>query len=314
MALGRTVPEDDVLLPLSADASQLYAIRAAGNGESFVLHGPPGTGKSQTITALIANSLAQGQSVLFVAEKMAALEVVQKRLSDIGIGPFCLELHSNKSKKRDVLERLRQAMDVVRGRTCQQHRQKAEQIAALRKELEQYAHALHIPQPCGATVFELVDQYEKNFDAPDLRPFLEELLENARSEELDRQLAAVEQLIAAAKAAGHPHEHPLQCVQCTQYSQKLRMELPQDIAAYQCALKELKAAAETCAGALEQLFPETLPRLQYLSEMVQRLVPWTQMPASWAKEEGISQYLTQVEEMAGHFLRARDLHRQLSRT
>ena len=74
------------------------------NGQSFVLHGPPGTGKSQTITALIANILAEGKTVLFIAEKMAALEVVQKRLEAIGLGPFCLELHSNKSKKKDILD------------------------------------------------------------------------------------------------------------------------------------------------------------------------------------------------------------------
>ena len=314
MVLGETVPEDDVLLPLSADASQLYAIRAAGNGESFVLHGPPGTGKSQTITALIANSLAQGQSVLFVAEKMAALEVVQKRLSDIGIGPFCLELHSNKSKKKDVLEQLRQAMDVSRGQTCSQYRQKAEQTAVLRKELDQYVHALHAPQPCGATVFELIDQVEKNRNAPDLRPFSDELLEAAQPAQLERQLAAVEQLIAAAKAAGHPHGHPLQCVHFTQYTQKLRMQLPEDIASYQCALNELKEAAETCADAIELPIPETLSQVQYLAETAQKLVPWTQLPALWAREEEILPYLTQVEEMARHFLRAQGLRRELSQT
>lgn len=272
MALGEVVPEDDVLLPLSADASQLYAIHAAGNGESFVLHGPPGTGKSQTITALIANSLAQGQSVLFVAEKMAALEVVQKRLSDIGIGPFCLELHSNKSKKKDVLEQLRQAMDVVRGHTCEQHRQKAEQIAALRKELAQYAHTLHTIQPCGATVFELVDQYEKNCDALDLQPFSEKTLAQINPAGLEEQLTAVDQLIAAAKAAGHPHEHPLQCVQCMQYSQKLRMELPEAVSAYERALGKLNQAVEVCAGGLERPAPKTLPQLRNLAETAQHFL------------------------------------------
>lgn len=272
MILGETVPEEDVLLPLSADASQLYAIRAAGHGKSFVLHGPPGTGKSQTITALIANSLAQGQSVLFVAEKMAALEVVQKRLSDIGIGPFCLELHSNKSKKKDVLEQLRQAMDVPRGQTCQQFRQEAEQTAALRKELGQYAHALHTPQPCGATVFELIDQYEKNCDAPDLRPFSDELLEAAQPARLEQQLAAVEQLVAAARAVGHPHGHPLQCVRCTQYSQKLRMQLPEAVSAYAQSLEKLSQAAKACAGRLGQPVPETFPQLQRLAEAAQHVL------------------------------------------
>ena len=116
MQPGGRVDEAGTLLPLSADASQLYAIQQAASGRSFVLHGPPGTGKSQTITALIPNALAQGKTVLFVAEKMAALSVVQSRLERIGIRPFCLELHSNKSRKRDVLEQLHAATEVVRGR------------------------------------------------------------------------------------------------------------------------------------------------------------------------------------------------------
>ena len=93
----------DMAVPVSVDSSQLAAIVTAGKGQSFVLHGPPGTGKSQTITNMIANTLYQGKSVLFVAEKMAALSVVQKRLSNIGLEPFCLELHSNKAQKKNVL-------------------------------------------------------------------------------------------------------------------------------------------------------------------------------------------------------------------
>lgn len=314
MALEETVPEDGVLLPLSADASQLYAIHAAGDGESFVLHGPPGTGKSQTITALIANSLAKGQSVLFVAEKMAALEVVQKRLAAIGIGPFCLELHSNKSKKKDVLEQLRQAMDVSRAQTCEQYQHKAEQAAALRGELGRYAQALHRPQPCGATLFELVDQYEKNCTASDLRPFAQEFLEHTGPAELERQLTAVERMIAAAKAVGHPGGHSLRPVQCVQYSQKLRMELPETVSAYEQALEKLEPAVELCAGSMEQPVPETLSRIRNLAEVVRVLLPWVGLPASWAKETGISQYLTGVEEMAEHFLKAKRLRSQLSQT
>lgn len=314
MALEETVPEDGVLLPLSADASQLYAIRAAGDGESFVLHGPPGTGKSQTITALIANSLAKGQSVLFVAEKMAALEVVQKRLAAIGIGPFCLELHSNKSKKKDVLEQLRQAMDVSRGQTCEQYQRKVEQAAVLREELGRYAQALHRPQPCGATLFELVDQYEKNYAASDLRPFAQELLEHAGPAELERQLTAVERMIAAAKAVGHPRGHPLRPVQCVQYSQKLRMELPEAVSAYEQALKDLEPAVELCAGVMGQPVPEMLSQLQHLAEVSRALLPWTLWPAPWAGEEAISRYLTETGEMAEHFQRAKNLRGQLAQT
>ena len=72
----------------------------------MVIKGPPGTGKSQTITNLIANAISEGKTVLFVSEKMAALNVVKDRLTFAGLGEFCLELHSNKSHKKTVLAAL----------------------------------------------------------------------------------------------------------------------------------------------------------------------------------------------------------------
>ena len=314
LELGEHVSEEQVLLPLSADASQLYAVKAASSGESFVLHGPPGTGKSQTITALIANALAQGQSVLFVAEKMAALEVVQKRLSNIGIGPFCLELHSNKSKKKDVLEQLRQAMDVTRNLTCEQFQWKEEQISALRKELDQYALALHRPQACGMTLFQLVNLYEENRNAPDLNPFAEETLEHITAVDLEKQLTMTERLIAAAMAVGHPGGHPLTAIQCRQYSQKLRMELPEIVSAYQNSLGKLELAAAEFSAAIERTMPETLVQLQQLTDVAAALLPWTELPATWARAENLNRYLIDVQEMATHYLNALNLRNKMAET
>ena len=87
-----------------ADSSQHSALIDAVNGENLVVEGPPGTGKSQTITNLIAAAMLSGKKVLFVAEKMAALDVVKTRLDKAELGHFCLELHSHKSQKRKVLE------------------------------------------------------------------------------------------------------------------------------------------------------------------------------------------------------------------
>lgn len=314
MRLGKEVSEEGVFLPLSADASQLYAIQAANAGESFVLHGPPGTGKSQTITTLIANSLAQGQTVLFVAEKMAALEVVQKRLSGIGIGPFCLEVHSNKAKKKDVLEQLRQAMEVARNQSGQQYQQKAERIAELRNELSQYVQALHRPQTCGVTLFELVNKYEENQVAPELSSFSKELLEQISPELMERQRTMIERLIAAAKAVGHPSGHPLKAIQCKQYSQKLRMELPGAVSAYQQALEKLGLASGEYAAAAVRTIPQTMMQIQHMAGVAQAVLPWTELPAAWAKKEPLHVYLTETSEMAEHFLNAQRLEMQLSKT
>ena len=96
---------------MDADSSQLRAIAGVARGYDLVLEGPPGTGKSQTITNLIAQALGAGKSVLFVAEKMAALDVVHSRLVKAGLGEFCLELHSTKASKRGVMRSLAAAID-----------------------------------------------------------------------------------------------------------------------------------------------------------------------------------------------------------
>ena len=88
---------------LDADSSQSLAIHEATSGSNLVIQGPPGTGKSQTICNIIADAVGRGKRVLFVAEKMAALEVVKHRLDNIGLGQVCLELHSHKTNKREIL-------------------------------------------------------------------------------------------------------------------------------------------------------------------------------------------------------------------
>jgi len=93
-----------------ADSSQHSVLIDAVDGKDLVIEGPPGTGKSQTITNLIAAAMARGKKVLFVAEKMAALEVVRRRLDANGLGEFCLELHSYKSQKRKVLDEVEERL------------------------------------------------------------------------------------------------------------------------------------------------------------------------------------------------------------
>ena len=104
---GRYQPAE-LIHPLDADSSQLAAVMAAAEGHDFVLVGPPGTGKSQTIANMIAQCLAVGKTVLFVAEKTAALDVVQRRLEQNGLGDFCVELHSNKAERKRFLRQLDQ--------------------------------------------------------------------------------------------------------------------------------------------------------------------------------------------------------------
>ncbi len=106
------IPPADMLHIVDCDSSQALAVHDVRNGRDLVIQGPPGTGKSQTIANVIAAAVADGKTVLFVAEKMTALEVVKRRLDAAGVGEACLELHSNKANKRGLLEELRRTWDL----------------------------------------------------------------------------------------------------------------------------------------------------------------------------------------------------------
>ena len=144
----------DLYCPLSADSSQLTAVLYSKLGKTFVLHGPPGTGKSQTITNLIAHNLAHGRRVLFVSEKKAALDVVHTRLAKVGLKPFCLELHSNKSGKAEVLAQFAEALAIPVKAEGSERTLVARQLATARDELAGYVNALHKVRPNGLSAYD----------------------------------------------------------------------------------------------------------------------------------------------------------------
>ncbi|MGR6808083.1 DUF3320 domain-containing protein [Sphaerotilus natans] len=148
----------EIFCPLPADSSQLSAVMAASKGKDFVLIGPPGTGKSQTIANLIAQSLAEGRRVLFVSEKTAALDVVHRRLREVGLGEFCLELHSSKARKTDVLQQLQRAWD-SRGEVDQAvWEREAQRLQVLKTHLNEHVERLHRVHRNGLTLFDAIGQ------------------------------------------------------------------------------------------------------------------------------------------------------------
>ncbi len=150
------IPPENMVHVTDADSSQAIAIEEVRRGRHLVIQGPPGTGKSQTITNLIATAVKAGKKVLFVAEKMAALEVVQGRLERLGLGPICLELHSHKANKKIVLDEL--ARTLALGRPKLESSDDA--LVALRgaiDRLNRHAALMNTPiQPAGITPFQLI--------------------------------------------------------------------------------------------------------------------------------------------------------------
>jgi very-short-patch-repair endonuclease len=219
--LDETHPPEETFCPLSSDSSQLAAVHAAAAGKSFVLHGPPGTGKSQTITNLIAHNLALGKTVLFVSEKRAALEVVHRRLTESGLGPFCLELHSNKSHKKSVLGQLEQALESQISHSAEEWLEEAKRLAASRKELNAFVSALHAVRDSGESVFHGISQLIGHRELPLVK------LQWPSASGVDRQRLnalreTVRQLQVAGVQIGHPATNVWAAVGCESWTPELR--------------------------------------------------------------------------------------------
>jgi hypothetical protein len=155
-------PRRDIPLVYDADSSQHSALIDVLEGHSRVIEGPPGTGKSQTITNLIAAALSEGKKVLFVAEKLAALEVVKSRLTRAGLGSFVLELHSTKSNKKEFLSHLA-ARDAMRPSPVAELNDALHQAERRHTELRAYAEAMNsvLCNAMGLTVHQVLWRAER---------------------------------------------------------------------------------------------------------------------------------------------------------
>jgi superfamily I DNA and/or RNA helicase len=134
----------DMYNVLDADSSQIAAIENVKAGHNLVVEGPPGTGKSQTIVNLIAELLAEDKTVLFVSEKMAALDVVKSRMENVGLGKFVLELHSHKARRKKILKDLERSTNVSKQSNLNIDRT-IRKLEKLRKQLDEYSDIIHEP-------------------------------------------------------------------------------------------------------------------------------------------------------------------------
>ncbi len=216
------------LTPLVADSSQYEAIALSQTGRTFVLHGPPGTGKSQTITNMIANAVNDGKRVLFVAEKQAALDVVKKRLDAIGIGDFCLELYAGKADKSEVVKKLESTLALAQDAaetddgTEGDYRQSADSIVELRKLIEDPLSALHKKRRLGVSVYEALLIYLKNKNAPEILNIESTFYDSLTEEKLKKYETMLINASAAAKECGGVYNSPFGGVRLTEYSQEVR--------------------------------------------------------------------------------------------
>jgi Protein of unknown function (DUF4011)/REase_MTES_1575/AAA domain/Protein of unknown function (DUF3320) len=265
---ARTIDEivdpAELFAPLSADSSQIAAVVAAQRGADYVLFGPPGTGKSQTIANAITNCLAHQKTVLFVSQKTAALEVVRQRMQAIGLGNYCLEVHSTKAQKSSVLEQLATAWRDRNLVTEEHWSMAAGELKKRRDQLNRLVSALHRRRANGMTAYEAFGRVVADRDRlADI-----ELAWPAGTVHSPEQLARMRESCAdirtALEAVGDPSVHPLQGIEQTRWNPAWVQALQQAIDRLQVTLQQTGEAADalvTSLGLNEVADDSSLPQL-----------------------------------------------------
>ncbi|MBX2920755.1 MAG: DUF3320 domain-containing protein [Chitinophagaceae bacterium] len=251
------IPSQSIALPIATDASQLEAVITAQKEQNFILHGPPGTGKSQTITNIIADALYRGKRVLFVAAKKAALDVVHKRLQQIGLAPFSLELHSNKSKKSDVLEQLATSLNTAKLNSSIDYAKEAERLDAAKESISDHVNLLHRQQPAGWSLYQsittLEDYKHKNFS----NNYIPEIVLQQLTQTLWQQWTDwLPEFQSVAGLIIHPADNPLAALQLLHYTPAIQESISAQSQQLQQLLPGFKQQVEELATAIH--FPYQL--------------------------------------------------------
>lgn len=259
----------EMAVVLSADASQLKALELSALGESFVLHGPPGTGKSQTITNMIANALFQGKRVLFVAEKMAALSVVQNRLEKVGLGSYCLELHSNKAQKSAVLAQLERSLGNLEEDKSEAYESKAEALYELRRQLNEPVDALHEERDDGFSVYELIGLYEANIAYESKVNLTRDYVSGINRDKFEEVCISLHKLNSLNDSCGKMSEHPLKDFYVSEYSIDIRREFVDTLNEYRRSLKDAESPFKVLRTRISESIPDTREGLTWIERMIE---------------------------------------------
>jgi len=296
---------------LDADSSQQLCIQHALQGQSFVLQGPPGTGKSQTIANIIAEFVARGKTVLFASEKMAALEVVYKRLRESDLAQFCLELHSHKANKREVVAKLERTLNYRPDVRKDMSSVEFEQLSAAKEELNEYVHQLHIArEPLQQSVRDVLDTLADLEHIPDV-PFSLPDIRNLTPEKLRTLEDAVSRLQGVWGVVEEQEEFPWFGYRVVDDPHGARMEVEKLCAQILEGTKELIEEADLYASQLGLPRPNCLSDTQRLIRIGELLADNPVPHRLWLVEKDTGRFVNEAQAQHKKCARYSDLRSHL---
>lgn len=280
--LDRSIRPRESFQVLDADSSQQEAILAAQRGVSFVLQGPPGSGKSQTITNMIAERLAAGKRVLFVSEKMAALEVVHRRLTEAGLGDFCLQLHSHRANKKEVVDELGRTLMADRTQVAAGALEQLDRLELQRAALNDFVGALHlVREPLGRSVYQIHGEVARLETAPDIN-FSLGGVESRTPADIQRYGLLLEQLANTAGRVGADYlANPWRGATVPAYTLELQHDITTHFKRLDEWLLRLRERLDPIALELGLPMPESLQQMDWMVALLALAGDSPQPPSDW---------------------------------
>lgn len=295
--LDERIPVERLDHVVDADSSQTVAIELVREGKNLVIQGPPGTGKSQTIMNIISTAVLDGKKVLFLAEKLAALDVVKQRLEKEGLGVLCLELHSNKARKSAVAGELKGTWDLG-SPTTNGLTEVNEALSGQRTLLNGHAARFHDSAATGRSAFEQVSllAYHGQPEGQEIDISFPQAEQWSRHETAEQE-HILKDLVLRAEAVGDPSVHPWRGVALTHYTGLERQRIHEGISRL---IDNLDARTETAMRIAMSLQKDTehlsisgIGRLQALGQLA------LQRPVNSLSSIGSSIWEQAPEALAG---------------
>jgi very-short-patch-repair endonuclease len=302
----------ELFTPLPADSSQISSVIAAGQGKDFVIIGPPGSGKSQTISNMIAHLMGCGKTVLFVSEKAAALNVVYRRLKEVGLGDFCLELHSNKAKKLDVINQFRNAWDVAEKMTENEWTTEAGRLEGLRDDLNDYVKSLHAIHKNGLTVHQAIGLVAKNKDISEVTLSFPKVDMHSKAD-LEKLRELTHELRLSAEKLGNVTEHPLKAIAQVDWSNAWQHKIIAISEKLSIDAKQLQDSMKDISGHLHIDSDDfNITQIRALSELANALSAAYGREIVFALNQGGREAITDGESASALLLKYRSTLKKLS--
>lgn len=279
------VDPQDTYQVVNADSSQQEAILLSKRGVSFVMQGPPGTGKSQTITNIISEALADGKKILFVSEKAAALQVVLKRLTEVGLADFCLSLHDYKANKKEIIDNIGANLSLTEQRLPRNAVSDLTELMHNREALNEYATELHRSiAPLNTSMYSAFGRITQLESASAIEFQMQDPLTVSEAT-FSEMLYSVEMYERALHAMGLLHENPWYMTTAKSSGQAFKQQIESQTKNLPAKLPAIETKIRALNSSWQLQVPETMVGSQNGIEEIKQVIALPLFPIKWMDED-----------------------------